>query len=123
MSAVLRVLTAATGSVVAIEAVALFVGLFLVASGHPWAGLKNGVLIWSDIVGGACLIYLAARGNAKAGIQVFYCLLGVLMATHVYREWESFAGAQNAFCANTPLFVFNNIKLLGLAASAIASML
>jgi hypothetical protein len=37
------------------------------------------------------------------------------MGGHAYREWEYFASNEaNRFLANVPLFVLNNVKLIGL---------
>jgi hypothetical protein len=54
---------------------------------------------------------------------VFYAVFALLLLTHVYREWEYLVGAPGAFCANLPLFVFNTIRLLGLVAAVVLSVL
>jgi hypothetical protein len=38
----------------------------------------------------------------------------ISVVAHGYREWEYLVGAANPFCANAPLFVLNNLKLIGL---------
>ena len=71
------------------------------------------------VVAGLGLVYLALAPRGAAWPYAFYLLVGLALLTHGYREWEYLAGAANPFCANGPLFVVNNLKLLGLAASGI----
>jgi hypothetical protein len=46
-------------------------------------------------------------------------VVGLALLTHDYREWEHLARAGNPFCANAPLFVVNNLKLVGLLTTVI----
>jgi len=41
---------------------------------------------------------------------------------HRYREWEYVVRADNAFCANGPLFAVNSVKLIGLLLAAVGAV-
>ena len=66
---------------------------------------------------GLGLLYqvLARRGMP----YVFYFLVGLALLTHGYRVWEYLARASNPFCANAPLFIVNNLKLVDLLVVAV----
>jgi hypothetical protein len=106
-----------TGTVIAIESLALLIGTHLVARDSAWTVPKNTILIALDILGGAWLLFVAVRGRSRPVSIAFYVVAGILLLTHLYREWEYLAGIPNAFCANMPLFVFNNLRLAGLVAA------
>ena len=115
-----KIVTLLTGLVVASEALALLVGMhFLREGGKAWPSVKNDLFLVLDIAAGLGLVYLALAQRGAAWPYAFYIVVGVALLTHGYREWEYLAGAANAFCANAPLFVVNNLKLLGLVASAV----
>ena len=115
----LRIVAGLTGAIIAIESLALLVGTHLVAHSPEWAVPKNMALIITDIVGGAVLTWIALKGRSDPFPAVFYPLVAFLILSHAYREWEYLAGIERAFCANVPLFVFNNIRLLGLIAAIV----
>ena len=98
------------------EALALLVGMiFLSGSENSWLSYKNNVVIALDLFAGAVLIHLAAQGNLDPiDVIVFWGSVHLTFAAHLYREWEYLAKLANAFCANVPLFVLNNVKLIGL---------
>lgn len=112
------VVTLVTGLFIAGEALALLVGMHFSSEGdHTWISFKNDLFLVLDIVVGLGLVYLALGQRGAAWPYALYSLAGLALLTHGYREWEYLAGADNAFCANTPLFVVNNLKLFGLVAS------
>ena len=112
-----------TGMVVAGEALALLVGMHLLSKGdNSWISAKNDLFLALDIVAGLGLVYLALAHRGSAWPYALYSLVGLALLTHGYREWEYLARAGNPFCANAPLFVLNNLKLVGLAAVAILSI-
>ncbi|MBN1579759.1 MAG: hypothetical protein JXA89_03590 [Anaerolineae bacterium] len=114
-STFIRVLTILTGLVIAGEALALVVGMHLLSpAGNPWISLKNDLLLVLDIVAGLGLIIIAATAKDTDVPGILYVLLLVSAVAHGYREWEYLARVGNAFCANAPLFVVNNAKLVGL---------
>jgi hypothetical protein len=119
---VLRFVTGLTGAIIALESLALFVGTHLVSRSTEWAVPKNTVFILLDVVGGAGLIWIALKSRSDPFPPVFYFLGTVLILTHAYREWEYLVGTERAFCANLPLFVFNNIRLLGLGAATFLAL-
>jgi hypothetical protein len=115
-----KVTTLLTGLVVAGEALALLVGMHLLSEGdNAWISAKNDLFLALDIVAGLGLVYLALAHRGAAWPYAFYCLAGLALLTHGYREWEYLIRASNPFCANAPLFVVNTLKPAGLLASTI----
>lgn len=116
------VVTLVTGLFIAGEALALLVGMHFSSEGDKtWITFKNDLFLVLDIVLGLGLVYLALAHRGAAWPYALYVLAGLALLTHGYREWEYLAGADNAFCATTPLFVVNNLKLAGLVASLLTS--
>lgn len=112
-----KIITLLIGLVVAGEALAPLVGMHLLSEGNnPWISVKNDLFLVLDIVSGLGLAYLALAGRGAAWPYVLYALVGLALLTHGYREWEYLARAGNSFCANAPLFLVNNLKLVGLVA-------
>lgn len=115
-----RWFTLITGGVVAGEAMALLVGMHLLSgSANPWFSFKNDGLLFLDLVTGlglAVLAILDIQEDWMPVVMVELVLIGLI--THAFREWEYLRGVANPFLANTALFIFNNIKLLGLIALA-----
>ncbi len=120
MNLVLAITSGLTGAVIAIESIILFIGVRLTAkTGEPWLCVKNNLLVLLDVVAGVALIYFAFvfQRVSLPFTTIFYALIIVSICTHGYREWEYLAGVENRFFFNLPLFVFNNIRLLGLLAA------
>jgi 4-hydroxybenzoate polyprenyltransferase len=55
----------------------------------------------------------------KADPIYFYVILLTIILTHIYREYEYVSLKEAKFCFNLPLFILNNIKLMGLFAMGI----
>jgi hypothetical protein len=107
--------------VVAGEALALAVGMpVLSPGGNPWISLKNDLFLALDVLTGLGLVVVAATNKRVIPSGILYALILISVLAHGYREWEYLAGASNAFCANAPLFVVNNLKLIGLLSIAVA---
>jgi hypothetical protein len=103
-----------TGLVIAGEALALLVGMhFLSERNNPWISLKNDLLFALDILTGSALIASSLR-TGNPGNPIFWVALGLALLAHIYRDWETLSHAANPFCLNLPLFVVNNVKLVGL---------
>jgi hypothetical protein len=117
MKPAFRMIAGLTGAVIAFESLALLFGTHLVARDSAWAVPKNTILIALDILGGTWLLFVVVRGRSRPVSIAFYVVAGILLFTHLHREWEYLAGLPNAFCANLPLFVFNNLRLAGLVAT------
>jgi hypothetical protein len=111
----LRLITLLTALVIFGEALALTVGMVLVQRGqNPWFTPRNAVLLGLDLLLGGLLIYLAWSGSEQ---MVSWALIGaglISLLAHAYRDLEYFSGTPLPFCANQPLFIVNNLKLLGL---------
>ncbi len=96
------------------EACALLVGMhFLSSRSNPWISLKNDLFLGVDIITGLGLLFCAVAAAGTAPGVAAYIFLAAAALTHGYRLWEYAAGAANRFCINLPLFVFNDIKLVG----------
>ena len=112
----LKTLALITGALVAGEALALLVGMYLLSPRpNPWISAPHTLMIALDIFCGAGLIALtlAHTGSLRGGLLLAAVL--VSLAAHAYREWEYFAApAATRFLSNAPLFVLNNVKLIGL---------
>ena len=112
-----------TSLIIAGEALALLVGMhFLSERNNPWISFKNDLLLILDIASGVVLTVLVFR-SGNPGIFLFLSALGMTFLTHGFRDWEYLTHQPNPFCANLPLFVFNNIKLAGLFSYVILSIL
>jgi hypothetical protein len=103
-----------TGLLVAGEATALFIGTQILSKEKsPWVNQKNNIILALDVVSGLALIFLAWLDQKfPLSIQSSVFLL-IALLSHVYRDWEYLQDAVDKFCANLPLFLFNNLKLLG----------
>ncbi|MEJ2211640.1 MAG: hypothetical protein P8129_21750 [Anaerolineae bacterium] len=113
----LRIVGALTGLAVVGEALALVVGVHLVGKGNSaWISVKNDLLLALDVLVGLGLVLLAVLARGPAWPYNLYALVGLGLMTHGYRVWEYLAGVANPFCANVPLFIFNDVKLAGLGA-------
>ena len=120
MRTLLRIITGLTGAVIAIESLALFVGLRILSPEQtPWAGPKNDAFVLLDVIVGGGLIYLEMTSREGPFPPVFFVLVAVSLLAHGYREWEYLAGVDDRFTFNLPLFLFNNIRLVGLLASIV----
>ena len=109
-----KVILLLTGMVIAVEAIALLVGMhFLSERNNPWISFKNDLLLTLDLFVGSMLVVFSLR-NGNSGEPLFWVALGLVLLTHTYRDWEYLFHAANQFCFNLPLFVVNNIKLAGL---------
>ena len=105
-------LTFLLGAIVAGEALALLIGMNLTGQSE-WARIKNNGLALVDLVTGAALVYLLFTQRDLDGFPMFYVLLFVILISHGYREWEYVTDQPVKFCENAPLFVMNNVKLVG----------
>ena len=115
-----KITTLLTGGVLVGEALALLVGMRLLSKGEiPWISVKNDLFLALDIVAGLGLVYLALVQRGAAWPYALSLLAGLALLTHGYREAAYLARAGNAFCANAPLFLVNNLKFVGLIALAI----
>jgi hypothetical protein len=85
-------------------------------------GAQEHGLIVLDVLGGAWLVLVAVRDLWPVSAW-FYVMAVTLLLAHAYREWEYLAGMPAAFCANGPLFVFNNVRLLGLVSICVMSLI
>jgi len=126
-SALIKTVAILTGLVVAGEALALTLGMRILGRrDSPWICRKNDLLLEIDLFTGLGLIILTAISAHPDAAIPFYVLVILSIITHSYRELEFLTRAESAFCANKPLFVVNNLKLIGLlilAADAIAKIL
>jgi hypothetical protein len=119
----LRIITVLTGALIAGEALALTIGMYFMGSREdPWVS-RNTLFLVMDVVIGFSLIYLGLAARDVDTLTIFYLLAIMALITHGYREWEYFADVDHKFCFNIPLFVVNNLKLLGLVIISIGGLI
>ncbi len=119
----LKLLALVTGTVIAGEALALLGGMhWLSPAGNPWISIKNDGFLALDIASGLGLLGLALLVQDFRLSGVFRGLILLSLLAHGYRDGEYFWGGANRFCANGPLLVMNNIKLVGLAVTALLAL-
>jgi hypothetical protein len=109
----LKVVSILIGALIAGEALALMIGMHVLNTDpHPWISLKNDALAISDIIIGLGLIGIGLMAGSASAIP-FYSLSALAVLTHLYRGGEYLVGIRSAFCFNAPLFIVNNVKLVG----------
>ena len=111
-----KTVTIITGVLVAGEALALLAGMyFLSPRPNAWiSALHTGMIILDILCGAGLIILILLKASSlRNGLLLTTGL--VSFAAHIYREWEYLASpTANRFLTNTPLFVVNNVKLIGL---------
>ena len=111
-----RGITIITGVLIAWEALALLVGMYLLSPRpNPWITGLHTFLIALDILCGAGLIYLCLNGATSTRDGLIFIIVLISAAAHIFRDWQYFTGGGGIiFLTNAPLFIFNNVKLIGL---------
>ena len=110
-----KIIAILAGLVITGEAAALLVGMHLfVRPISPWLIPKNNVLAAVDMITGTLIVVLAITGKSPS---LFYVAAGVALITHTFRDWEYLASVKNPFVFNLPLFIVNNLKLIGVIAA------
>lgn len=95
------------------EALALYVGLFVVGKGvSPWITTKNKKYLTADAITGV-LVLLGYVGNHN----VWYSIVSMLVLVpsivfHFRRTIDFLLKREGIFCANKGLFFVNNLKLV-----------
>ena len=102
------------------EAVALFTGFYLMKKKPEWLSTRNIIFLLLDLITGFGIIYLMITGKSIPNI-LFSELLIAGVISHLLRSGEYFLKRKIIFCFNIPLFIINNIKLVGLLAVYILS--
>ena len=119
-SLLLRLVVLFTSLVIIGEAFALLVGMHVLSKqGYPWVSFKNDLLLVADISTGVGLIYFAMVNGATSQLNFLYFIIALALLAHGYREWEYLMNSHNKFCINFPLFVLNNVKLVGLLGTTV----
>jgi len=103
-------LTFTAGGLIAVESTLLLIGMNIPEI-SPWTNIKNTPLALSDILLGGLLIYFSLSGNEYHSNPWYYFSIGLLMATHLYRDAEFFSSINEPFIHNKPLFILNNVRL------------
>ena len=102
-----------TGLLIFGEALALLVSTGLVVKPRPsWLNRKNVTFLLDDLFFGIVLMLLAAQVFTQAWI--FWIAVISTFLSHALRDAEFVANFPNKFCANSGLFLLNNVKLAGL---------
>jgi hypothetical protein len=99
------------------EALVLLVGMvFLSPRPNPWVTFQNVSILILDLFFGAGLILFSLFYRTAARDPILLLITMITLVIHGFREWEYFARSNqaNRFLINLPLFVLNNVKLLGL---------
>jgi hypothetical protein len=106
----------ATASLIIGESLLLILGNSLPQI-SDWMAPKNLGLALSDIALGGILVYISlSEQELEANLFLFICS-GIMIITHVYRDIEYLGNQSNPFVFNVPLFILNNIRLVGLGTS------
>ena len=118
--ALFKVVTLLTGSAIAGEAIALLVGMVMLSpQPNSWITWRNILLLILDIICGIGMIGLMLlwRGNFRN--ILLSGLVVIAFSSHAYRDWEYFLSkTDDRFLINNPLFVLNNVKLIGVVVIA-----
>ena len=117
----LEIITLLTGALIAGEAFALTMGMYFLGSSQTSWISRNTLFLVLDVVVGFGLIYLAFATRDVDTWMIFYLLSVMALITHGYREWEYFANIEHKFCFNPPLFIVNNVKIIGLVVTFVSS--
>jgi hypothetical protein len=97
------------------EALTLLIGMhFLSERPNLWISIKNDFLLLLDLVTALGLFLIVMMNKDVFASNAFYVFALVSLLSHGYRGWEYLACVQNKFCINVPLFIINDLKLLGL---------
>jgi hypothetical protein len=105
------------------EAIALLAGTLIIPSQTSnWLNKKNASLLILDVIAGI-MILVALPQLHYLSFEIFLLLLAIGIATHTYRTIQYYSAEQIKFCSNLPLFIVNNLKLLGLLIIAVMSFL
>lgn len=97
------------------EALALLIGMhFLSERPNLWISIKNDFLLLLDLVTALGLFLIVMMNKDVTASNAFYVFALVSLLSHAYRGWEYLACVPNKFCINVPLFIINDLKLLGL---------
>ena len=95
------------------EALALFIGMYFLKRNREWFITRNIIFIFLDVVTGVGIFYLTMSGKPVSNI-IFSELVIAAAVAYLLRSVEYFSKRKIKFCFNIPLFVVNNIKLIGL---------
>ena len=110
----LRITALLTGAVMAGEAAALVIGMRpLGAPSNPLASPNNDLLLALHILAGLALVWVAWFNPNAAQSNVYWKLTVAALLSPGFRDWELLTTWSNPFLFNKPLFVVNNLKLVG----------
>lgn len=103
----------ATGLLLSGEALALFIGLFLIKKGDVlWNTKRNRLFLTSDFLAGIIL----GANYIFHYFPIFQFVVGIMVilsiVVHFKRTTEFLLKKNNAFCFNKALFWVNNLKLV-----------
>ena len=107
-----------TGLLIFGEAAALLIGTGFITKPRPeWLNQKNFAFLADDLFFGIILTLVAF--NVLKAPWIFWLSIISTFLSHALRDAEFVAKFPNRFCDNTALFLFNNIKLMGLISTII----
>lgn len=102
-----------TGLLIFGEAAVLLIVTGLITKPRPdWLSQKNFAFLADDLFFGVILSLLAL--DILTAPWIFWLSIISTFISHVLRDAEYVAHFPNRFCDNTTLFLFNNLKLMGL---------
>lgn len=102
-----------TGILLFGEALALYIGVFVVKKGNlPWNTKSNRLFLITDSLFGLIigLNWFSIEGVLYQILLGVVAILGII--SHFKRTFENISKMENAFCGNQALFVVNNLKLV-----------
>ena len=105
-----------TGLLIFGEAAVLLVGTGLIVKPRSqWLSQKNFAFLADDLFFGIILILVAI--DMLTAPWIFWLSIISTFLSHAWRDAEFVAKFPNPFCGNTTLFLFNNLKLMGLVST------
>jgi hypothetical protein len=112
----IKMVTLTTGALIGGEAFALLVGMYILSPRpNVWITTTNTLWIALDIICGAGLLWLALINVSGYRDGMLFSAAFISLGAHAFREWDYFASqTETRFLTNMPLFVVNNVKLMGL---------
>jgi hypothetical protein len=116
------VLAIALGLVVVNEVFALLIGMSIVGN-TSLLTIEHYAMLLIDIITGLCIIYIVFMNKLNFHQSVYYYIIILaIIVSHFWRDLETLLNVENEFLGNSPLFIVNNVKLIGFIITLVLSL-